>query len=80
MRENCPLQNQCYTPSIIYQADVENNANKGTKIYSGLPETSFKQRFRNHNKDFTHKECRKSTELSKYMWCLKEEQIISEIR
>ena len=41
-RENCPLQNQCLTPNLIYRADVENNANKGTKIYFGLAETSFK--------------------------------------
>ena len=30
-RENCPLQNQCLTPNLIYRADVENNPNKGTK-------------------------------------------------
>ena len=29
-------------PSLIYRADVENDANKGTKIYFGLAETSFK--------------------------------------
>ena len=26
-RENCPLQNQCLTPNLIYRADVENIAN-----------------------------------------------------
>ena len=51
-REKCPLQNQCLTPNLIYLADVENNANKGTKIYFGLAETSFKARFANQNKDF----------------------------
>ena len=33
--------------------DVENNANKGTKIYYGLGETSSKMRFANQNKHFT---------------------------
>ena len=73
------MQNQCLTPSIIYQADVENNANKGTKIYFGLEETSFKERFRNH-KDFNHEQYRKRKELPKYMRSLKVEQIMSKIR
>ena len=61
MKANCPLRNQCLTPNLIYRADVENNANKGTKIYFGLSETSFKVRFTNHSKGF-----KKSTEFSKY--------------
>ena len=58
-RENCPLQNQCLTPSLIYRVDIENNANKGTKIYFGLAETSFKARFPNHNKDFNYEQYKK---------------------
>ena len=41
-------KNQCLTPSMIYRTDVENNANEDTKIYIGLAERSFKERFRNH--------------------------------
>ena len=66
-RENCPLQNQCLKPNLIYPADVENNVNEGTKIYFGLAETSFKARFANYNKDFNHEQYKKSTELSKYI-------------
>ena len=36
-------------------------------------------RFRNLNKDFNQQQYKKSTELSKYMWSLKEEQIMSRI-
>ena len=79
-RENSPLQNQCLTPNLIYRADVESNAIKGTKIYFGLAETSFKARFANHNKDFNHEQYKKSTELSKYIWSLKDDQIMSRIR
>ena len=79
-RQNCPLQNQCLTPNLIYRAYVENNANKGTKIYFGLAETSFKERFRNHNKDFNLEQWRKSTELLKYMWPFKEQQVMPRIR
>ena len=42
------------------RADVENNANKGTKLYFGLAETSFKARFANHNKDLNHEQYKKS--------------------
>ena len=66
-------------PNLIYLADVENNANKGTKIYFGLSETSFKEQFRNYNKYFNHKQYSKSTELSTYIWLLKEMQIMSRI-
>ena len=73
-RENCPLQNHCLTTNLIYRADNENNGNKGTKIYFVLAETSFKARFGNHNRNFNHEQYKKSTELSKYMWSLKENQ------
>ena len=78
--ENFPLQNHCVTPNIICRADVGNNANKGTKIYFGLAETYFKAEFANHNKDFNHGQYKKSTELSKYIWLLKEDKITSRIR
>ena len=68
---SCPLQNQCLTPKIIYRADVENDTNSETKLYFGLTETPFKERFGNHARDFKHKTYSKSTELSKYIWDLK---------
>ena len=46
-----------------------------TKIISfilGVPQTLFKERFRNHNRDLNHKQYIKSTELSKYIWSLKD--------
>ena len=68
-RENCPLQNQCLTPNLIYRADVENNANKDTKIYFGLAETSFKPRFANHNKDFNHEQYKKAKNWQNIYGC-----------
>ena len=72
IRESCPLQNQCLTPKIIYRADVENDINSETKFYFRLTETPFKARFGNHIRDFKYKTYSKSTELSKYIWNLKE--------
>ena len=66
-KESWPLQKQCLTPKIIYQADVENDTNSETKFYFGLTETPFKDRFGNHTRDFKHKTYSKSTELSKYI-------------
>ena len=40
-----------------------------------MTETSFKVRFGNHTKDFNHKKYIKSTELSKYIWLLKDNNI-----
>ena len=70
-KTDCPLDNKCLTPKIVYQADVRNDTNDEKKFYLGVSETPFKERFRNHNKEFTHKKYRKSTELSKYIWKLK---------
>ena len=48
---------------------------KPDKNNFGIEETSFKDRFRNHTKDFHHKKYVSSTELSKYMCKLKYEKI-----
>ena len=68
IREDCPLQNQCFTPNIIYRADVHCEVNKDYKFYFGVAQTPFKERFWNHNRDFNHKQYIKSTELCKYIW------------
>ena len=72
IREDCPVQNQCLTPSIIYRADVYCEANKDHKFYFGVAQTPFKERFQNHNRDFNHKQYISCTELSKYIWSLKD--------
>ena len=38
----------------------------------GISETSFKDRYNNHTRDFRHKEYVNSMELSKYIWKLKD--------
>ena len=72
IREDCSLQNQYATPNIIYRADVHCEANKDHKLYFGVAQTPFKERFRYHNRDFNHEQYIKSTELSKYIWSLKD--------
>ena len=75
----CPLDNKCLTTNIVYKA-VVSAPHKPDKKYFGIAETSFKDRFRNHTRDFRHKKYVNSTELSKYMWKLKEEKITAIIK
>ena len=70
-KSNCPLEEKCLTPKVIYQADVTNDVDDEYKFYYGLTETSFKERFRNHTKSFNHRQYQNETELSKYIWTLK---------
>ena len=71
-RSNCPLDNKCLTQSIVYRAIVS-AIHKPDKKYFGISETPFKDRYNNQTRDFKHKEYVNSTELSKYIWKLKDE-------
>ena len=74
------MDGKCLTPNVIYRADVSNNVNNKTKFYIGICETSFKARYSNHVKSIKHNKYSKETELSKYIWELKERDIIPQIR
>ena len=71
VKTDCPLNGQCQASSVVYEATVTSNNDK--KTYIGLSETSFKTRYANHRTSFKHERYRNSTELSKYLWRLKEE-------
>ena len=53
---------------------------KPHKKYLGIADTSFKDCFRIHTRDFRTKKYVNSTELSKYMWKLKVEKITANIK
>ena len=73
MRNDCLLQHKCLTPGIVYQATVTNNKDDVERIYYGLCETAFKERYRNHTSSFRH-------ELSNYIWALKKDKIVPSIK
>ena len=50
------------------------------KFYVGLTGNTFKDRYNSHQYLFRHKSGRKSTELSKYVWNLKDKGINYEIQ
>ena len=74
------MQNKCLTPYIIYEATVTNNNEQVGKTYSGLCETSFKERYRTHTRSFRLQSFSKDAELSKCVWRLKNENKIPFIK
>ena len=70
--DNCPLDSKCLTSKIVYSAEIITNSQQPSKFYLGICETEFKTRFNNHKKSFSHRQNEKDTELSKYIWELKD--------
>ena len=54
-RDECPLQNECLTPRIVYRADVTNNKTDQHKYYYGISDTPVKERYENHKTSFRHR-------------------------
>ena len=75
VKNECPLNGECQTPSVIYRADVINDSNDEETFYFGLAGTTFKERYRNHIGDFKHEKYENSTELAKHIWQLKRDDI-----
>ena len=74
-KNTCPLAGNCLQSSVIYQATVIRKDNKTSQTYVGLTENSFKTKYRNHTSSFRHANNKNSTELSKHIWTLKDENI-----
>ena len=69
-RATCPLDGQCKTSNLIYRAKIRSGQVENT--YIGLTSTQFIQRYRNHTYSFKKEGMKTATELSKYIWGLKE--------
>ena len=78
-RAECPLDNKCLKANIAYKAVISAPSNQDKK-YFGITETSVKDHFRNHTRDFRHKKYVNSTELSKYLWKLRDEKIMPSVK
>ena len=70
-----PLNGNCHQSPLIYQATITRKDNSTTETYIRLTENDFKTRYRNHTTSFQHTKHRNSTELSKHIWTLKENNI-----
>ena len=71
--EECPLDGECLTSCIAYQADVTTEDSE--HIYIGVTEGEWKTRYRNHVTSFGHRQYEKSSELSKFIWSLQDKGV-----
>ena len=71
----CPMDGNCDAENVIYQAEVTTTTTKET--YIGLCDTTFKLRYRNRICSFRNERYKHATELSKYIWSLKDQKIAS---
>ena len=76
----CPLDGKCLTPKVIYKAEITNNNNNEIKFYIGISETPFKTRYNNHLSSINKPNNKQSTELSKYVLGLKNDNISYSIK
>lgn len=51
---DCPLDNKYWITKIVYWTDVFNHTNDDKNFFE-VYETLFIERFKNDNKEFTHK-------------------------
>ena len=71
IKEKCPLQEKCLNNNM-YKATLKSNQGKYQhKIYYGITETKFKQRYANDIKSFRHEKHQSDTELSNELWSIK---------
>ena len=79
-RNECPLENECSTPRIVYRADVTNNKTDEYKYYYGILDTPFKERYENHKTSFRHRSHLTASDLSKYYWRLVDKSAVPTIK
>ena len=68
-RNPCPVNGECLTKGVIYQADV--HAGTEIKTYVGSTGRRFKVRYYEHSQDINHDKKTQRTELAKFIWTLK---------
>ena len=73
LNENYTVPLYTYALIYIYRAHVKTDTDSTGKSYIGLTEGPFKQRYNNHTLSFRDRKRENSTELSKYVWKLKDE-------
>ena len=73
-KTECPLNGNCLTQNVIYQATVTTTDGK-TDSYIGLTANSFKQRWTQHKSSFNNSSKKSETALSQHIWQLKQSKV-----
>ena len=68
-KAGCSMERNCQVNDVVYKCDVTRSLAK--KVYLGLAEGEWKNRFYNHKLSFKHKTYSNKTTLSSYMRHLK---------
>ena len=69
-KTKCPVPNACRTKAVVYTAVV--TAEDAERIYHGSTEGEVKARISGHETSFRHRQYKKETTLSQYIWQLKD--------
>ena len=69
------MAGKCLSNCRIYNATVKRLDSTSTKKYYGISESTFIAHYNNHTASFRNKTKEKSTELSKHIWELKDNNI-----
>ena len=76
-KKYCPLNGKNLLPNVVYQRKIKSSQpNYNDKVYFGVPEKLFKDRFYNHTESFTQKDYTNDTKLSKEHWGIKRTNFI----
>ena len=67
------MQIECQAKCVVHKAE-DFKINSKPKVCIGMTGNTFKEHFNNHKKSFSKMEYRNSTELSIYVWDLKERE------
>ena len=71
-KNDCPLKGECLLACV---AGIRKGREMDQTTVTSREKTEFKARWRNHQMSFKHENKRNKTELSKYLWRLKEKTV-----
>ena len=69
---SCPVEGECRQKGVVYKASVTERTSGKTETYTGLTGREFKERWKEHQKDFENTKNRTKTTLSSHIWELKD--------
>ena len=75
-KDDCPMnlirRRLFQVQNVVYKCTVSATPNFPKRVYLGVAEGDWKQRFYNHKKSIKNKSYRNDTTLSSYLWDLRE--------
>ena len=66
------MNGKCQVQTVVYTCTVSTTPNFPKRVYLGVAEGDWKQRFYNHKKSIKNKSYRNYTTLSSYLWDLRQ--------